>query len=209
MAEAILIYGAGGHGRALVELVRALPAWRLVGLVDDAPGALPQLGLPLLGDAAVLSALRGEGVAAAVIAIGDPAARRAVAVRLLTLGFCLPVLAHPSAVLASSATIAEGTVVLPRVVLGAAARVGRLCILNTGAIIEHDAVLEDACHIGPGAVLAGGVTVGQGALIGAGAACAPGMSIGPGATVGTGAAVVTAVDVGETVVGVPAKRISE
>ena len=205
MPDRLVILGAGGHGRALIELVRDLPGLDLVGLVDAAPRGPAMLGVPVLGDEAVLPGLRAAGVGLACIAIGDAAARLAAAARLEALGFALPALLHPSVLRARSAVVGAGAVVLPRAVLGALAEIGRLAIVNTGAIVEHDAMVGEAAHIGPGAVLAGGVRVGARALVGAGAACRPHVAIGADAVVGTGAAVVAPVADGQRVGGVPAR----
>ena len=36
-------------------------------------------------------------------------------------------------------------------------RIREHCIINTGAIIEHDCIIENFVHISPNAALAGGV----------------------------------------------------
>lgn len=205
--QALVVVGAGGHGRALIELLRDHGGFVLAGVVDARPPATPVLGLAVLGDEGALPGLFAAGVRHACVAIGEPAARLAVAARLVQIGFALPALLHPSVVRAGSAGVDEGAVVLPRAVLGAACRIGRLAIVNTGAIVEHDCVVGEGAHCGPGAVLCGGVRVGDRALIGAGATLRPGVTVGADAVVGLGAAVTDPVPEGGRVGGVPARLL--
>ena len=188
-------------------MLRTLGGWHIHGLLDANPPPAPVLGVPVLGDEAILPGLRAQGVCLAAVAIGHNGARLAAAARLRALGFGFPVLVHPSAILAASACLAEGVVVLPRVVVGAGARVGGFAILNSGCIVEHDAEIGEAAHIGPGAVLPGHVVVGARALLGAGSCCVVGARIGADAVVGAGAAVTREVPAGATVGGVPARRL--
>jgi sugar O-acyltransferase (sialic acid O-acetyltransferase NeuD family) len=207
--DPLLILGAGGHGRALIEMLRDLPGFTLAGVLDAAPPAAGTvLGLPVLGTEAALPALRAQGIRHAAIAIGNNDQRLAAADRLEAAGFALPPLLHPSVLRALSALAEAGAVAMPRAVLGAGARLGRLAILNTGAILEHDSVLEEGAHAGPGAVLPGGVRVGPRAMVGAGAACRPYVSIGADAVIGVGAAVIQDVPAGAVVAGVPARPIA-
>jgi len=203
----ILLLGAGGHGKAVADLLLAAGSYDIAGFVDAAPKASQVLGLPVLGDESQFPALAGQGVTLAHAAIGHNAQRLAAAGRLRQAGFDLPSLIHPAALIGHGARIGEGAAILARAVIGPEAEIGPLALINTGAIVEHDCVLEEAAHIGPGAVLAGGVRVGAGALIGAGAVIRPGVAIGAGAVVGAGAAVVEDVAPGATVMGVPARAV--
>lgn len=193
----IVILGAGGHGRAVCETARDA-GFSPRGFLDARAPLPAMLGLPVLG---VEAAHDGGPL---LIAFGGNALRLAAAMRL---GCALPVLLHPSVVRARSAEVAEGAVIMPRVVLGALVRVGRLALVNTGAIIEHDVVLEAGAHVAPGAVLCGGVHVGERALIGAGAVIAPNVTIGADAVVAAGAAVMADVPPAGRVGGVPARPL--
>jgi sugar O-acyltransferase (sialic acid O-acetyltransferase NeuD family) len=185
----LLLLGAGGHGRAVLELLRDAGLPEPAGVLDDDPDSAGLPGIPLLGPLAMAGSLRRQGLAAAHVALGRNARRAALGAWLRTLGYALPVLRHPSAIVAGTARIGEGSVLLPRVVVGAAAEVAALVILNTGCIVEHDAQVGEAAHVAPGAVLGGGVRVGARALVGLGASVRPGVRIGAGAVVGVGAAV--------------------
>jgi len=193
----IVILGAGGHGRAICEAARDA-GFSPRGFLDARAPLPALLGLPVLGDEAA------HDGGPLLIALGGNALRLAAAARL---GCALPVLLHPSVVRARSAEVAEGAVIMPRVVLGALARIGRLALVNTGAIIEHDVVLEAGAHVAPGAVLCGGVRVGERALIGAGAVIAPNVTIGADGVVAAGAAVMADVPPAGRVGGVPARSL--
>jgi sugar O-acyltransferase (sialic acid O-acetyltransferase NeuD family) len=200
----LLLIGAGGHGRAVLDTLRDAGWPEPAGVLDDNPASAGLPGIPLLGTLAMAEALRRQGLAAAHVALGDNARRRALGEWLRSLGYALPEIRHPSAVIARSAHIGQGVVALPRVVVGAAATVGDHAILNTGCIVEHDCHLGEAVHIAPAATLGGGVRVGEEALVGLGASVKPGAAIGARAVVGVGAAVVKDVAEGSRVGGVPA-----
>jgi sugar O-acyltransferase (sialic acid O-acetyltransferase NeuD family) len=108
------------------------------------------------------------------IAIGDNEARKKEAENAK--GDFFPVLVHPSAVI-SDLNIGEGSIIMAGAVLQPRVKIGRHCIVNSGATVDHHCIIGDFVHIGPGAHLCGNVTVGEGALIGVGVGIAPGAVI--------------------------------
>ncbi|MCK6372245.1 MAG: pilus assembly protein, partial [Gammaproteobacteria bacterium] len=84
---------------------------------------------------------------------------------------------------------------------------GRGCIVNTGATVDHDCRLADWVHVCPGAHLCGDVHVGQGSWIGAGSVVRQGIRIGEGVTLGVGAACIRDLPAGVIAVGVPARAM--
>jgi acetyltransferase EpsM len=190
---AILIYGGGGHGKMVVDLLRARGGYRLVGFIDDGLEAGSMvMGLPVLGGAQRLPELHTQGTHMAVNAvggIGDIRIRIKIFERLAEAGFACPSITHPRAYVDPSASLETGSQVLAMAYVGSEAKLGYGCIVNTGAIVSHDCRLGNFTIISPGALLAGEVEVGEATLIGMGATLNLGVKIGKGARVGNGATV--------------------
>lgn len=133
--------------------------------------------------------------------------RRALCELILDRGGALPVVAHPTAVISTTALIGAGTVLSAGVIVQSDARIGRFCMLNTACTVDHDNVVGDLVSIGPGAHTAGRVTILDEAFVGLGALIINGVTVGRRATVGAGAVVVRDVPDGVTVVGNPARPL--
>ncbi len=206
--------GAGGHAKILAEILALAGGRELVGFTDADSrrwgGTL--MGYPILGGDDELARLRAKGVQAAFIGVGAvSSAGTKVRARLyrkaVDLGFEMVTLVHPQAVVAPSATIGPGSVVMGGAVLSTDVRVGPNVTIYAGCVVEHDSILAEHANLSPGVRLAGGVTVREGAFIGIGASVIQGVHIGRWATVGAGAAVLHDVLDEATVVGVPARIV--
>lgn len=201
--SAILVYGGGGHGKSVIDLLRALGTFRVIGIVDDGlPVGEEIMDLSILGGGAALPGIHDEGTRQAINAvggIGNILVRLEVFNRLTTEGFVCPSIVHPSAWVEPSARLSEGVQVFPHAYVGSECHVGFGAIVNTGAIISHDCVLADTVNISPGAILAGGVHIGERALVGMGVTVNLGVKIGVGARIGNGATVKSDVQSGGVV----------
>lgn len=198
----VVVYGSGGHGKVVCDVL--LAAGHVVaGFVDDdreRHGALV-LGLPVLGGGDQLA-----GKAAHVaLGIGSNRARAVVAAKIASLGGVLLTCVHPRAVVAPSAVLGEGTIVMALAVVNPDARIGRGAVVNTAAVVEHDCAVGDFAHISPNSVMGGGCTVSTFAQLGIGATMLPGTAVGEGALVGAGGVVVRDVAAGAVARGVPAR----
>lgn len=202
----LIIYGASGHGRVVLDAARCSGQFRIVGFLDDNPLLKNQMlsGVPILGGRERLAEYRGCHVA---LGIGTNEARCTLAQAVEALGARFAVVIHPGACVAPGVPLGAGTVVMAGVVVNVDARIGKHAILNTGATVDHDCALGDFVHLSPGVHLAGNVTVGRLSHIGIGASVLPGVSIGERCTIGAGAAVISNVADDITAVGVPARAI--
>lgn len=163
--------------------MNVVPGVRLVG-----SHGLPELDVPI------------------ILAVGKNAERAELA-HLLSAHFGRAV--HSSAVVADTARIGEGTVVLHGAIVQANAVVGRHVLVNTAASIDHDCVVGDFAHVSPRATLCGHVTIGEGTHVGAGAVVIPGVRVGRWCRVGAGAVVVRDLPDHVTAVGNPARILPD
>ena len=189
----LVIYGGGGHGKALIDLVRAMGSYRIAGIVDDGIRTGTEImGVPVLGGAEQLSQLAQEGIRQAINAvggIGDMSSRVRVFRRLVMHGFEFPTLIHPTAWVEPGASLGAGVQVFPHAYIGSDAKVGKGVIVNTGAVVSHDCSLEDYVNIAPGALLAGNVSIGESVLVGMGVTINLNVRVGSGAKIGNSAVV--------------------
>lgn len=185
---ALVVYGAGGHGRSLIDLLCCDGAYHVIGLLDDRLEVGSEvLGLEVLGGREALSELLDRGVRLAVNAvggIGDLTSRVRVFSLLLEAGFACPTVIHPAGWVEQSAALAPGSQVFAHTYVGSAVEIGFGVIVNTGAVVSHDCRVAPYANISPGAILAGGVQVGEGVLIGMGVTVNLNVKVGPGARLG-------------------------
>jgi sugar O-acyltransferase (sialic acid O-acetyltransferase NeuD family) len=188
----IMIYGAGGHAKTIMEMVRQLATYSIAGIVDDnqALTGTHVLDIPVLGTRMLLPALFEKGVRLAANGVGgivDINVRVKVFELLAKAGFSFPVLIHPRATVEPTARIEAGVQVFANAYVGTEAVLHEKCMVNTNAVVSHDCVIGAYTHIAPGALLAGHVHVGAQTLLGMGVTTAIGVKIGAGVRVGNGA----------------------
>jgi sugar O-acyltransferase (sialic acid O-acetyltransferase NeuD family) len=198
-ATSIIIFGGGGHGKSLIDLLHALGSYQILGIVDDSlkPGE-EVMGVPVLGGGEVLPELYNQGTYLAVNAvggIGNLQIRMDIFQRLAKARFVCPAVVHPTAVIEPSATLSPGVQIFSQAYIGSDARIGYGTIVNTGAIVSHDCVLGDFVNISPGAILAGMVQVDSGSLVGMGATINLEVKVGSRARIGNGATIKSEVPV--------------
>lgn len=192
MRNRIFIYGAGGHAKTVISLLRLLD-WDIAGIIDDgvAAGNLVS-GVPVLGAAELLPELRAQGIENAVNAvggIGNYQVRWKIFQRLMQLDFHFPTLIHPSAFVEDTVNLADGIQILAQSYVSSESSIGFGTLINAGVIISHDGKIGKCVNLSPGALLAGEVTVEDFAQIGMGATINLGLTVGTGARVGNSAVV--------------------
>ena len=190
----ILIYGAGGHAKSLIDMIKQIGSYSIAGIVDDDTLIRGRkiLAVPVLGTRVLLAELVEKGVKLAANGVGgilDIGIRVRINEVLEDAGFSFPALIHPRSTVEPSSIVGEGVQVFANAYIGAEAVLRPKCMVNTNAVISHDCVIGSHTHVAPGPLLAGHVHIGERTLIGMGVTTAIGVKIGSGVRIGNGAIV--------------------
>ena len=208
----LALYGSGGLAREILQVVLDVNEdarlWNVLGFLSDDPEAHGREihGLPLLGDAGWLEGRRGVHVA---LAMGSPAAKRRVGMRVAEIGSPFATFVHPLAWVGRRVEIGEGSVLCAGARVTTDVQVGRHVTLNLNCTVGHDAALGDYVTVAPSANVSGAVRVGEGCDLGTGSAIIQGKTLGAWSIIGAGAVVVNDVPANVTSVGAPAKPVKE
>lgn len=205
MKNKLLIIGASGHGKVVADIAMKMNKWQSIAFLDDDERIKSSMGIEVIGKSVdAFTHIEDYDI---FVGVGNNATREKIQERLEAEGASIPILIHPNAAIGEQVKLEFGIVVMAGVVINCCTNIGKGCIINTGATIDHDNLIEDFVHISPGAHLAGTVKVGKGTWLGIGSVVSNNVNITSGCKVGAGAVVVKDITETGTYVGVPARKI--
>lgn len=190
----LILVGGGGHCKSVLDSIVTSNSFNVVGILDlkENVGSLIN-GVEIIGTDHDYEKIFLKGIKYAFITIGSIEStnlREKIHYKLRKIGFELPVIVDPSAILSNKSQIGQGTFIGKGAIVNASSKIGCNCIINSGAIVEHDCVVGDFSHIAPGASLSGGVVIGSSTLIGTNSAVIQGVKIGRNTVIGAGSVVI-------------------
>lgn len=204
--ERIVLLGAAGHGRDVLDAARAQGRC-VVGFLDDNErlhGTIVN-GIPVLGGLEWLLEHRDVQV---IPTVDNPAAKRKFAEFFERNRTAVaPPIIHPHAYVSRDAQVGDGTIILMGSSIQPQVKIGHHVSISTLNTLGHDVIAEDFVSTHPGVQIGGEVTLGMGSFIGMGATILPRVKIGEWTTVGAGAVVIGDLPAYCTAVGVPARVI--
>lgn len=201
----LVIFGTGGHSLSVANV--ALSAgYTIKYFVDKNKKGLDLLRCKIIGDLTELDNINNFSFA---IAVGDNASRERIHKELASVAPNLhfPPLVHASAVISFFSEIGDGTVIMPKAVIGPNSKVGKFCFINTQASIDHDCVMFDYSSLAPAAVTGGAVTIGLRSAISIGATIKHGLIIGDDCVVGANSYLNKDLPNNQVAYGTPAKQV--
>jgi acetyltransferase EpsM len=192
------IYGASGHGKVILDILEARGI-KVYGFIDDDIAKISFSGLHVYRYEQL-----NNSSSRFILGIGLNHTRKSVAEKVS--GHFITAV-HPSVVVSRHSDIGEGSAIMQMATIQAGTTIGRHCILNTNASVDHDCNVGDFVHISPGAIICGDVKIGELTWVGAGATIINGITIGKNVTIGAGSVIINNVPDNVTVVGNPGRIV--
>jgi sugar O-acyltransferase (sialic acid O-acetyltransferase NeuD family) len=207
-STAIVLVGAGGLGREVLnyvhEAIRRSHHVRVKGFLDDNLGALKpyRCEFPILGP---ILDYPIEPQDRFVITIGDPAKRKDLIRKMEARGARFISIIHPTAYVASNATVGIGCIVGPFCAIGSNARVGDYVLLTWYSSLAHDSVSHSFAVLSPYSTANGAAILEEGVFLGTHAVINPMIRVGAWSKVASGSVVYRDVPPNSLALGNPAK----
>jgi sugar O-acyltransferase (sialic acid O-acetyltransferase NeuD family) len=212
MEEKVVIIGAGGFGREVLDIFeednKKEKRWNILGFIDDNPEIQGKKirGYPVLGGVEWFLTPEAKGVKT-VVAIGDNKVRKKVVERAEAYGAEFCNIIHPSVIMTPHVKLGKGVIIAAGCILTNNITIGNHVIINLDVTIGHDTVIEDFVNLAPGVHINGNNRIEEGVFVGSGAVTIQNIKIGKWSIIGAGAVVVNDIPERVVAVGVPAKPI--
>lgn len=209
----MLIVGAKGFAKEVLEVVHQLKQLENLVLYDDLNGDVPQ---KLFGQFPVLRTIQEASDYFKTvdnrftIGIGNPILRKNIYDKFVSFGGVFTSTISPSVNIGFyDVQIGNGTNILSGVIISNSSKIGMGCIVYYNSIITHDCEIGDFVEISPGATLLGRSSIGNFSQIGSNATILPNIKLGKNVVVGASSVVTKDVPDNCVVVGTPARIIKE
>ncbi|CCJ92274.1 putative acetyltransferase protein [Cronobacter turicensis 564] len=200
------IYGAGGLGREVLMLARAInqctSRWSEIFFIDDVTDAQEVYG------AAVVRFDARPAECEVAIAIGEPALRQRLAQKLSDVA-PLATLIHPNVDVPTQSEVCTGAILCDGAFISCGVTIGKNVLILPRACVGHDCIIGENSVVSGMVALAGHCVVGERVFIGMNSCVKEQTRIGDDAIVGMGSAVFSDVADATIVLGNPARAMRQ
>ena len=209
----LVVLGCSGTGRDSIDLVTACnvaasrDAYRLVAVLDDREETWGKDldGIPILGPLDMASSF---GAAQFLFCVGSPmnhTQRQPVIERVNLSDDRFETVVHPSAVVAKSAQVGQGSIIFANSSIASGVHLGNHLTILHNSVIGHDTWVGARSILAAGVVVSGECSVGMDTYLGASSSIRGAVSIGEQSLIGMGSVVLGDVPPREAWWGVPAR----
>ncbi|MBC7088481.1 MAG: acetyltransferase [Tissierellales bacterium] len=211
MSRKILLLGAGGHCKSVIDTLNSIGSFEDIGVVEK-DKLVDSSFENIAGYDDDLSDLYNAGYEYAFVtlgSIGNPKNRINLLNKIMNIGFKIPNIIDPSAIVSNNIVMGYGNFIGKRAVINTGTIIGNGVIVNTGSIVEHDCKLENFVHLAPGSILCGNVTISENSHIGAGTVVKQNIMVGSNTIIGVGSVIINNISSNVIAYGNPCKEVKK
>jgi sugar O-acyltransferase (sialic acid O-acetyltransferase NeuD family) len=211
MSRKILLLGAGGHCKSVIDTLNSIGSFEDIGVVEK-DKLVDSSFVNIVGYDDDLNDLYNAGYEYAFVtlgSIGNPKNRINLLNKIMNIGFKIPNIIDPSAIVSNNIVMGYGNFIGKRAVINTGTIIGNGVIVNTGSIVEHDCKLENFVHLAPGSILCGNVTISENSHIGAGTVVKQNIMVGSNTIIGVGSVIINNISSNVIAYGNPCKEVKK
>jgi len=208
----IYILGVGNNTGVFIDLTNDC-GYKIIGLYhyNDDKNNTKLYDIPIIGSNHSLfnkKSLKGMNFA---ISVGDNEIRSKLYEKIINKGGRVPKLIHPMALVSSRANIAEGVVIMPKVIVQAGASIDENTIMSYNSSLTHNSVVKRHCYLAANSHVGAYVTIKEKVLIGQGVIIVSSKvkNIGTNVVIGAGSVIINSIPDNSVVVGNPGRIIKK
>ncbi len=210
MGDNVVILGASGHAKVIIDIFRKRNDVTLSGLICDVNLGKVINDCVIIGTTSALPELSEKyKFRKGVIAIGNNNLRKAIKDKVTELvpDFEFVCAVHPKANISNFVEVGGGSVIMAGVTVNSNCTIGEHCILNTNSSLDHDSTMDDFAQLGPGVNTGGNVVIGRMSFVGIGSSIAQNVKIGNNTVVGAASFVNKNIGNDELGYGIPYNKV--
>ena len=206
MGSILCIYGCGGMGREIADLVQGMDEWDKLVFIDDnvQKRVVDGVNVYTLNE---IKAKFSKQQLEFIVTAGEPLIREKLYQRLFQEKLQITNIISPEFILSKSSSLGIGTIVHTGAIITCNVHIGKGCLINTHVVIGHDVTIGNYSNLSPNVTVGGNVDIGEKCYIGSGAVIRNGISIGSNSIIGMGSVVLKDVEPNSVMVGNPAKPL--
>ena len=207
----ILLFGLGRNFKVIVNEILKTSSYNIIGFIDEN-----------INDKFVIiekkkifnrnkdqKKLINKKDTKGLITFGDNFVRKQIFTRVhkINKNFKWEKLISKQSFISKNVVVEQGSIVMPGVIINSYSRIGQICLINTGSIIEHDNYFKNFSSAGPGVTTSGNVIVNELSHLGTGCVVIHNITIGKNTILGANSVAIKNLDSDSVYVGNPAKKI--
>ncbi|MCK9210226.1 MAG: acetyltransferase [Ignavibacteriaceae bacterium] len=209
----MLIIGAKGYAKEVVEVVKQLGATNNLSFYDDVSQDLPKLlfnQFPILRNTDEAKEYFKNIDNKFVLGVGNPKTRYELYKKFESIGgHITSITAHSVEMGSYGLNIEIGVNIMQGTIITNDVHIQMGSLINLNCTIGHDVIIGKFCELSPGVHISGRVVLGDFCSVGTGAVVLPNIKIGKNCSIGAGAVVNKDLPDNSVAVGVPAKIIKQ